>query len=113
MKQQEYWIHFRTSKKVKDNFNMQFDNSGCKSKEQFMELLLDQHAQNQLSIDKELDKILELVEYIYEFVQIPVKSYGDIPRDEKRMEVIVNKKSKYESYIKTKLMTAKLPERKR
>ena len=73
-------------------------------------LLLNNDEYN--SLDKKIAYMLELLNIINEYVQLPVKSYcKELPKDMTEIEKIVKAKSRYHLAIMNKINTASLPTR--
>ncbi len=62
------------------------------------------------SLDKKITYMLELLNIINEYVQLPAKCYGkEMPFDMNEIDELVKAKSRYHLAITNKINTAKLP----
>ena len=95
------WINFRSDQNTKERFEKLVLTTY---------LLLNNDEYN--SLDKKIAYMLELLNIINEYVQLPVKSYcKELPKDMTEIEKIVKAKSRYHLAIMNKINTASLPTR--
>ena len=90
--------------------------SAMKNKQELMNDLIDSYLllnnDEYNSLDKKIAYMLELLNIINEYVQLPVKSYcKELPKDMTEIEKIVKAKSRYHLAIMNKINTASLPTR--
>lgn len=109
------WINFRSDQNTKERFE-KLVLTTHKNKQELMNDLIDSYLllnnDEYNSLDKKIAYMLELLNIINEYVQIPVKSYcKELPKDMTEIEKIVKAKSRYHLAIMNKINTASLPTR--
>lgn len=106
-------INFRCDTNTKERFEKLILITN-KNKQDLMNDLIDSYLllnnKEQKSLDKKMNSIIDQLNIISEYVQIPVKCYGkEMPTDFYEINRIVKAKSKYDIAITEKIKTAKLP----
>lgn len=109
------WINFRSDQNTKERFE-KLVLTTHKNKQELMNDLIDSYLllnnDEYNSLDKKISYMLELLNIINEYVQLPVKSYcNELPKNMTEIEKIVKAKSRYHLAIMNKINTAKLPTR--
>jgi len=109
------WINFRCDQNTKEKFD-KLVLSTHKNKQELINemmdfyLLLNNDEYN--SLDKKISYVIELLNVINEYVQLPVKGYcSELPKDMTEIEKIVKAKSRYHLAIMNKINTVSLPTR--
>ena len=107
------WINFRCDQNTKEKFD-KLVLSTHKNKQELMNDLMDSYvlfnSEEHKSLDKKLSSIIDLLNIINEYVQLPVKCYGkEMPYEMNEIEKLVKAKSRYHLAITNKINTAKLP----
>lgn len=107
------WINFRCNQSTKEKFDKLALSTG-KNKQELMNDMMDSYLllnNDELnSLDKKILSIIELLNIINEYVQLPAKCYGkEMPYEINEIEKLVKAKSRYHLAITNKINTAKLP----
>ena len=103
------WINFRSDQNTKERFE-KLVLTTHKNKQELMNDLIDSYLllnnDEYNSLDKKIAYMLELLNIINEYVQLPVKSYcKELPKDMTEIEKIVKAKSRYHLAIMNKINT--------
>ena len=101
------WINFRSDQNTKERFE-KLVLTTHKNKQELMNDLIDSYLllnnDEYNSLDKKISYMLELLNIINEYVQLPVKSYcNELPKDMTEIEKIVKAKSRYHLAIMYKI----------
>lgn len=107
------WINFRCDQNTKEKFD-KLVISTHKNKQELMNDMMDSYLllnNDELnSLDKKISSIIELLNIINEYVQLPAKCYGkEMPFEMNEIDKLVKAKSRYHLAITNKINTAKLP----
>lgn len=115
IKMKDTWINFRSDQNTKERFE-KLVLTTHKNKQELMNDLIDSYLllnnDEYNSLDKKISYMLELLNIINEYVQLPIKSYcKELPKDMTEIEKIVKAKSRYHLAIMNKINMASLPTR--
>lgn len=109
------WINFRSDQNTKERFE-KLTLTTNKNKQELMNDLIDSYLllnnDEYKSLDKKIAYMIELLNVINEYVQLPVKSYGrDLPKEMIEIEKIVKAKSRYHLAILNKINSKNMSSR--